>query len=50
MTLNRFIVFLKCLTTLTPVVSNSAHCYKTFLSVIYDFSQKARVFVTGKLF
>ena len=41
MTLNIFIVFLKCLTTLTPVVTNMAQCYKTFLSVIYKFSQKS---------
>ncbi len=50
MTLNRFIVFLKFLTTLTPVVTNMAQCFKAFLSVIYYFSQKVRVFVTGKLF
>ncbi len=24
--------------------------YKTFLSVIYEFSEKARVFIPGKLF
>ena len=27
-----------------------AQCYKTFLSVIYELSKQARVFVPGKLF
>ncbi len=27
-----------------------AQCYKTFLSIIYEFSLSARMFVPGKLF
>jgi hypothetical protein len=35
---------------LTYLNFTRAHCHKTFLSVIYEFSQYVRAFVRGKLF